>query len=430
MKTFIVWILKIISILVIKKYQPRVVAITGSVGKTSAKEAIYTVISKQYRARRNIKNYNNEIGVPLTIIGVDSPGKNVFGWLAVLFHSIFLLTHRNRSYPEILILEMGADHPGDIAYLTSFIPVEVGVLTAIAPVHLEFFKKIENIIREKQIIIETIHKEGYAILNGDDWQVKQVSQKSKGGIITFGLNVDNDVRAVEVKLSTGKSSEAQLVKGLSFKLVFAGSSVPVFLPGVLGKHQVYAALAGVAVGIALECNLVEIADALQRFNSPRGRMNLINGIKNSVLIDDTYNSSPAAAVAAVEVLSQIEKEFSGSRIAVFGDMLELGSYTEQGHREVGHKVAELNIDFLLCVGEKSRDIGRGAKEAGMGEEKIYYFSDNEKTADFLQRLIKENDIILLKGSQGSRVEQVVKAVMAHPENAKYLLVRQEDPWIG
>jgi len=430
MKTFIVWILKIISILVIKKYQPRVVAITGSVGKTSAKEAIYTVISKQYRARRNIKNYNNEIGVPLTIIGVDSPGKNLFAWLAVLFHSIFLLTHRNRSYPEILILEMGADHPGDIAYLTSFIPVEVGVLTAIAPVHLEFFKKIENIIREKQIIIETIHKEGYAILNGDDWQVKQVSQKSKGGIITFGLNVDNDVRAVEVKLSTGKSSEAQLVKGLSFKLVFAGSSVPVFLPGVLGKHQVYAALAGVAVGIALECNLVEIADALQRFNSPRGRMNLINGIKNSVLIDDTYNSSPAAAVAAVEVLSQIEKEFSGSRIAVFGDMLELGSYTEQGHREVGHKVAELNIDFLLCVGEKSRDIGRGAKEAGMGEEKIYYFSDNEKTADFLQRLIKENDIILLKGSQGSRVEQVVKAVMAHPENAKYLLVRQEDPWIG
>jgi UDP-N-acetylmuramoyl-tripeptide--D-alanyl-D-alanine ligase len=429
MKSIIIWLLKIISVLVLKKYRPLVIAITGSVGKTSAKEAIFAVISKKQQTRCNTKNYNNELGVPLTIIGAESPGKNVFGWLAVLFHSFFLLTHRNRSYPEVLVLEMGADHPGDIAYLTSFIPVEIGVLTAIAPVHLEFFKKIENIIREKQIVIEAVKKSGFAILNGDDWQVRQIQQKSKGQVITFGLNADNDVRAVEVKLSTGKSSEAQTVRGLSFKLFYAGSSIPVFLPGVLGKHQVYAALAGAAVGLALDHNLVEIADALQRFNSPRGRMNLILGIKNSLLIDDTYNSSPTAASAALEVLSEIAIETLGRRIAVFGDMLELGSYTQQGHREVGHRVAELTIDFLLCVGEKSRDIGRGAKEAGMGEERIYYFSNNEKTADFLQQLIKENDLILLKGSQGARLEQVVKAVMAHPENAKHLLVRQEEPWL-
>ncbi len=428
MKKIIIWLLKIFSRFILKKYNPVVVAITGSVGKTSTKEAVFTVLAKKYKVRRSISNYNNEIGVPLTILGVDNPSRSIWQWVKVFIKFLSLLFYR-QDYPEILVLEMGADHPGDIQYLTSFVPIDVGVLTAVAPVHLEFFKKIENILKEKQIIIEMVKNGGAAVINGDDWLVRQTSQRTKEKIYTFGLQDNNSVRAVEINLSTGSTSNKQQVSGLSFKLVYVGNSVPIFLPGVLGKHQVYAALAAAAVGITLDCNLVEIADALQTFKSPKGRMNLIIGIKDSIIIDDTYNSSPAAARAALEVLAEIPIEKKARRLAVFGDMLELGNYTQQGHREVGHKTAELNIDFLLCVGERARDIGRGAKEAGMGEERIYYFNDNEKAADFLQRMIKPNDLILIKGSQGARMEKVVKAVMAHPENAKLLLVRQDKPWV-
>lgn len=428
MKRIIIWLLKIFSRLILNKYNPIVVAVTGSVGKTSAKEAIFTVLQKRYKVRRSVSNYNNEIGVPLTIIGTGIPGRNVWLWFKVLVKFLSLIFFR-QDYPDILVLEMGADHPGDIHYLTSFVPVDVGVLTAVAPVHLEFFKKIENILKEKQIIIEMVKKDGAAVINGDDWLVRQTSQKTKEKVFTFGLEENNTVRAIEIKLSTGNKDNKQEVSGLSFKLVYAGNSIPIFLPGVLGRHQVYSALAAAAVGISLGCNLVEIADALQRFQSPKGRMNLIIGVKDSIIIDDTYNSSPAAAQAALEVLAEIPIDKKARRLAVFGDMLELGSFTQQGHREVGHKTAELNIDFLLCVGEKSRDIGRGAKEAGMGEERIYYFSDNEKAIDFLQRMIKTNDLILVKGSQGARMEKVVKAVMAYPENAKLLLVRQDKPWV-
>lgn len=428
MKKILIWLLKLFTKLILKKYKPIVVAVTGSVGKTSTKEAIFSVLQKKYKVRRSTSNFNNEIGVPLTVIGSDSPGKNIFGWFRILLKVLGLILFKH-NYPEVLVLEMGADHPGDIYYLTSFIPIDVGVLTAVAPVHLEFFKKIENILKEKQILIEKVKKDGSAVINGDDWLVRQTIQKTKGTVYAFGIEDTNMVRAIEIKLSTGSDNNKQEISGLSFKLVYQGNSVPIFLPGVLGRHQVYAALAAASVGLALGCNLVEIADALQSFQSPKGRMNLIIGIKDTIIIDDTYNSSPAAAKAALEVLAEIPTGQKGRRLAVFGDMLELGSYTEQGHREVGHQTAELNIDFLLCVGERSRDIGHGAKEAGMGEERIYYFSDNDKAIDFLQRLIKSGDLILAKGSQGARMEKVVKAIMAYPENAQLLLVRQEKPWV-
>ncbi len=430
LKNIAIAFLRYQSKLILRRYKPKIVGITGSVGKTSTKEAIFSVLSKKYQVRQNIKNYNNEIGVPLTIIGADSPGKNIFGWLSLLFQCFFLVTKRSKSYPEILVLEMGADHPGDIDYLTSFVPLYVGVLTAIAPVHLEYFKKVENIVREKQIIIEKLPIDGFAVINGDDLLLQQTFTKTKAKLISVGLNDTNTIKATELKMSTGKEGEEDILKGLSFKLLYAGHIVPVFLPGVLGRHQVYAALAATAVGIAFDMNLVEIVDGLQTFNPPKGRMNLVHGIKKTLIIDDTYNSSPAAARAALEVLKEIFIESGHRRIAIFGDMLELGNYTEQGHREVGHRAVELGIDYLVCVGEKSRDIGRGAKEAGMGEERIYYFENNSGAGSFLKQMLKEGDLILVKGSQSARMEKVVKSLMSNPRAAKHLLARQDSPWVG
>ncbi len=429
LKKISIFILRLIAKRILKKQQPEVVGITGSVGKTSTKEAIFTVLASHLSARRNYKSYNNEIGVPLSIIGIkEEPGRSLRIWLLVFIKALGLIFKRRADYPRVLVLEMGADHPGDIDYLTNFIKCKVGVITAIAPVHIEFFKKIENILAEKKILLERLPEDGFAVVNGDDQMIMRSLQKVKAKILTFGFGDKCDVKASEIRLSSGSKEEGE-VRGISFKLSYQGHVVPVFMPGVLGRHQVYAALAAAAVGVVFGLNLVQISEALKTFRPPRGRMSLIEGIKGSFIIDDSYNSSPAAAKAALEVL----KEMSGSKqarsIAVLGDMLELGAYTEQGHREVGHRVAELGIDYLICVGARARYIGHGAEEAGMDEERIYYFSHISEASRFVQELIKQGDFVLVKGSQGMRMEKVVKEIMAHPELAHKLLVRQDSSWV-
>jgi UDP-N-acetylmuramoyl-tripeptide--D-alanyl-D-alanine ligase len=191
---------------------------------------------------------------------------------------------------------------------------------------------------------------------------------------------------------------------------------------------VYAALAAIAVGLSFEMNLVEIVTALQKFVSPKGRMKLISGIKHSMIIDDSYNASPQSSLSAIDFISRIATEKMFRKIAVFGDMLELGAYSEAGHREVGQAIARAKFDLLATVGERSRDIGRGAKEAGMSDEHIFNFSHNKEAGIFVQERLKEGDLLLIKGSQGARMEQVTKELMAEPLKASELLVRQGPEW--
>ncbi len=423
--------LKVVSKMILAKYKPEVIGITGSVGKTSAKEAIYTVLKKKYNTRRNIKNYNNEIGVPLTIIGVDSPGKSIFGWAGVFFKAINLILFKDKYYPEVLILEMGIDRPGDMKYLTSIARCKIGVVTLIGPVHLEFFGSINNIQKEKGRLIEAVPKDGLSILNYDDEKTREINKMSKAKVLTYGLNEKADIRAQEINFSFDHNFDSvdfNNLDGISFKLTHRGSFVPVLLPIVIGKTAVYAALAGATAGIALGMNLVEIAEALKNFEFPRGRMNLIRGVKNTLIVDDTYNSSPQATLAVLEVFRRIPVTSSARRFAVLGDMLELGSYSEEGHREVGNRIAASKIDKLITVGERSRDVDRGAEEAGMSRNNIFNFDTAEEAGKFVQDRIKEGDLILVKGSQGMRMEKIVLEIMAEPMRAKELLVRQDEQW--
>ncbi|MFA5754455.1 MAG: cyanophycin synthetase, partial [Patescibacteria group bacterium] len=190
----------------------------------------------------------------------------------------------------------------------------------------------------------------------------------------------------------------------------------------------YAALAAAAVGLYFEMNLVEIALALKDFSLPKGRMNVLPGIKHTFIIDDTYNSSPEAVIAALSVLSRIKIDPEASKYAVLGDMLEIGAYTEEGHQLVGRKLVESGISRLIAVGERSRDIIRGAKDAGLEDDFIFYFDNSEDAGKFLQDRVKAGDIILVKGSQGVRMEKAVKEIMAEPERAAELLVRQGKEW--
>ncbi|MBI5621907.1 UDP-N-acetylmuramoyl-tripeptide--D-alanyl-D-alanine ligase [Candidatus Falkowbacteria bacterium] len=432
MRAVIAKILRFFARNVLQKYQPDVVGVTGSIGKTSAKEAIFTVLSSEFRVRKTEKNYNNELGLPLTVLGLETGGRNPFSWLMVMVRAAKLWLLRSVNYPEILILEMGADRPGDIKYLTDFVPCTVGVVTGVAPVHIEFFQHLEHIAKEKNTLVKSLGREGTAVLNADDELVRAMAEGLKAKVITYGFSEHASLRAYEERVSGQDLSlkdGVEAIRGLSFKVSYGGSTVPVFLPSVVGRHSVNAALAAIAVGVACGINLVRISENLKQYRPPKGRMNLIDGIKYTLIIDDTYNSSPIPALAALDVLHEIQLPTGRHKFAVLGDMLELGGYTEKAHLEVGRKVAELRIDYLVTVGEKSQSTANAARGAGMSPDRIYSFDNSREAGKFLQDRVEQGDLILVKGSQGMRMERIVKELMAEPLRAAELLCRQEGKWL-
>lgn len=426
-------LLKIESKLILLKYKPKVVGITGSVGKTSTKEACACVLESKFRVRKTIGSYNNEIGVPLTIIGEKTAGKNIFGWAKILLKGIYLVLFR-KNFPEILILEMGVERPGDMDYLLDFIKPKVAIITSLPeiPVHLEFFSSVDELLAEKIKLIKSLRKDDTAILNYDDKRVRRAKSQTRAQLLTFGFDERADVRADSLIFNTEtclvEETFGQKKCGISYKLHFHENIVPVRLPYILGKQQVYASLAAAACGIAFGMNLVEISQNLKKFKSPPGRMNLIRGIKHTFIIDDSYNASPEATLAALDVLSKLSP--SGKKIAILGDMLELGPKTEEGHRKVGEKVANV-CDVLVCVGVASKFIADEAKRKGMDAAKIFEFEEGKaiEAAKFVQsKILSQGDLILIKGSQRMRLEKATKELMAEPEKAKELLVRQEEGW--
>ncbi len=421
---------------IVRKYRPQVIGVTGSVGKTSAKEAIFAVLKNRANIRQSEGNYNNELGVPLTVIGAASGGRSPLRWLSVFAKAKMLWLFRDTNYPAILLLEMGADHPGDIAYLTDMAPCDIGIVTAVAPAHTEFFGSFEKVIEEKSTLVKRLGEKGIAILNYDDANAHAMSKETRAHIMTYGFENGAIVRAAEPEVEFEEREmgtelgKIRVPSGIHFQMFYKDESATVHLGGVLGKAHAYAALAGVAVGIVHHLSLTDIARALEdEYLPPRGRMRIVSGIRSTTLIDDTYNSSPVAALAALEVLRNIPATEETRRIAVLGDMLELGSYAEEGHRAVGKAVAEKKLDALFAVGNTARFIADEAKARGMAPEKVFVFSKAEDAGKFLQDYMDREDIVLIKGSQGARMEKVVKEVMAEPLRASELLVRQGKEWM-
>ncbi len=416
MKKILHFVLKVLSKAVLAKYQPRIIAITGSVGKTSAKEAIFAILSEKYEVRRNVKNYNNEIGLPLTILNKVSAGNNLWAWCTLVVSSFFsLLILTNKKYPKILILEMGADRPGDIAYLTSIAKPDLAVLTAIGSSHIEFFGSKFNIAKEKGTILDRLTEKDVAILNEDDELLVPLKTKTKSLVLSFGQSETSDVQIKNIAMIKNAFSFAT-----TFEIIYQNQTEEIILPGVLGQQHALAAAAAASVALALGFNLKHIKAGLLKYQPAKGRTNLIKGIKNSWIIDDTYNASPQSAKVAVDILKNIQTE--GRKIAVLGDMLELGQDSESEHNALGEYIAKLEIDYLFVVGERSRDIQRGAIVAGMSEDKIYHFAHTIEAGYFLQDRIKEDDVILVKGSRGAKMEQVVYEIMAKPWEALEVLV--------
>ena len=424
-------ILAILARATLWKYNPIVVGITGSVGKTSAKEAIFAVLKSKYRVRRSEKNYNTEIGVPLAILGIHHYGRNPLAWFSALIRVAIRILIRDQNFLEILVLEMGADRPGDIGYLVALAPPQVGVITAIGdiPVHVEFFDGPKTLVLEKSNLIKALPSDGHAVLNYDDEATRGIKSETQARVFSYGFNQDALVRITnyEMRVNVGGSERP----GIAFKIEHGGSVVPMRLTGAFGKPQAGAAAAAVCLGLIFNMNLVEIAEALRSYESPPGRMKLLRGVKRTLILDDTYNASPSATLAAMEVLDEFP---SGRRIAVLGDMLELGEYTETAHRAIGEKVAAV-ADFFIAVGERMKfALDEAMRKKNESQKKLnnsqtMWFARSDDVGKKLEELLEPGDVVLIKGSQGMRMEYVVKEIMAEPLRAGELLVRQEPEWL-
>ncbi len=424
-KKIITWKLGRIAGLYLRRYKPQIIAVTGNVGKTSTKEAIAIVLSRFKNVRSGKGNLNNELGVPLTILGdwaddYYEAGNALFFWIRVLVVSFFGLFFQ-RNYPEILVLEYGADKPGDIKRLASKFKPHIGVVTAVGevPVHVEYFSGPEAVAKEKGRLVEALSALDFAVLNFDDLAVLEMRERTKAKVFTYGFGEGAMARVsnLEPRIEDGAPV------GVNFKMNYSDSFVPFRLNGSLGKSQGYAAAAAATVGAILGMNLVDISEALSEYQGPKGRLKILKGIKNSTIIDDTYNASPSSTHLALETL----RDLSGQRkIAVLGDMLELGKYSIKAHQDAGN-VAGSFANLLICVGPKAKFIADSAFNQ-MPKENIYRFETSDEAKLKVKELIQEGDLILIKGSQGMRMEKIVEEIMAEPENKKELLVRQGKKW--
>ena len=342
-----------------KRHDVGVVGVTGSVGKTTTKEVIASVLSQVFLVLRNERNYNTEIGLPLSLLRLTAEHR----WA---------------------VMEMGMYARGEIAALAKMAAPQIGVVTNVGPMHLERLGTIENIARAKGELVRALPADGWAVLNGDDPLVRKM--RSRARAVYYGLGSSNDYQATDIHVDG--------FDGVRFTLRFAGQSIPLATP-LLGKHNVYACLAAAAVGHIAGLSWEYITAGLASAPSTV-RAVLVPGVGGSTIIDDTYNASPASVKAALDLLASLP----GRKLAVLGDMLELGSYEEAGHRETGRRAAEV-LDGLVGVGRRSRWTGEEARAQGL--EDVTFCATNDEVAPE----VRAGDTVLVKGSRGARMEEVV-----------------------
>ena len=427
MKRIIETIFAVLARVMLARYKPTVIAVTGNVGKTSTKEAIFAVASSQFSARKSEKNYNNELGVPLTIVGVESAGRNPIKWFASIVRVLLKLAWCR--YPDVLVLEMGVDKPRDMEYLLSIVKPDIAVFTAIGdiPVHVQNFTNAQAVVREKIKLALALEKNDTLIVNEDISAWNDAKERAKASVVTYGFGETATVRMQTPEYRFESHEGRSIPLGITCKMEHKGSVVPFRLDGTFGLESgAYAAGAACAVGVTLGMNLVEISSALQAYVPPRGRLQLIEGIKGSFILDDTYNASPASMNVALNTLHIVP---GIRKIAVLGDMLELGSYSEDAHRDIGRKAAE-SCDVLITVGERMRFAAAEVHARNFKEnETLFSFDTSKEAGEKLVTLAHDGDLILIKGSQSMRMERAVREIMAHPEQAPELLVRQDKNWL-
>jgi len=357
------------------KFKPVMIGVTGSVGKTTTKEMVAAVVAARGPVLKNQGNFNNEIGLPITLFG---------------------LARRHKT----AVVEMAMRGPGQIDYLARIARPSVGVITNIHLSHIEFLGSLTAIADAKGELLDHVGPDGASILNADDPYFEYLSRRSNARIISFGESPAADVRALSVGLDS---------KGwCNFEVTTARGSFAVGIP-VPGEHNIKDALAAIAVGEFLEIPHDHTREVLANFRPPDKRSNVVPSRAGFVVIDDTYNAGPASVQSALRTLAIME---GGRKIAVLGDMLELGEHALAAHMEIGRTAAELGLDMLVTVGELARLIARGAIDAGMPISAVTEFDDSVRAAKELPARLRERDVVLVKGSRAMKMERVVEGLLA------------------
>lgn len=355
-----------------RKLDIRVIGITGSVGKSTTKELAAEVLGQRYKTLKNPGNLNNEIGLPLSILQL------------------------NETY-ERAVLEMGFYVPGEINFLCDLALPHVGVVTNIGTVHAERAGTIEAIASGKAELVEALPPapEGVAILNFDDPKVREMAEKTTAKVLFYGLNSGADLWADHV--------EGLGLEGVRFQLHYRHETLHLRVP-LIGRHSVHTVLRATAIGLIEGLTWQEIIAGLQS-GKAQLRLVAVRAESGALLLDDTYNSSPESTMAALNLLDDLE----GQKIAVLGDMLELGQYEQQGHELVGARAAEV-ADQLVTVGERAIMIAEAAEKAGLSKEKIREFESSTQALAYLSESLSAEDIVLVKGSRGMQMEIIVAAL--------------------
>jgi UDP-N-acetylmuramoyl-tripeptide--D-alanyl-D-alanine ligase len=355
-----------------RKNDVKVVGVTGSVGKSTTKELAAEVLSQRYRTLKNPGNLNNEIGLPLTLLSLGAGQRRA-------------------------VLEMGFYVPGEIAFLCDLALPQVGVITNIGTVHAERAGSLSEIARGKSELVRALPPapEGVAILNYDDPRVHEMADQTNARVFFYGLDDRADLWADNV--------EGLGLEGIRFRLHYRNEVLYLRVP-LIGRHSVHTALRAAAVGLVDDLTWQEIITGLR---SERAQLRLISVHTKSgaLILDDTYNASPESTLAALNLLDELE----GRKVAVLGDMLELGQYEKHGHEMVGVRAAEV-VDELVTVGERAGIIAAAARRAGLSEKVITELVDSKQATAFLKGYLGPKDVVLVKGSRGMQMDRIISAL--------------------
>jgi len=348
----------------------RVVGITGSVGKSTTKETTAEVLSRRYKTLRSPGNLNNEIGLPLTVLKL------------------------NPSH-ERAVLEMGFYVSGEIEFLCDIAQPHIGVVTNIGTVHAERAGSQDAIARGKSELVQYLPSDGVAILNFDDPFVRRMEEKTKARVFFYGLSHESDLWADHI--------EGLGLDGIRFRMHYKGETIHSHVP-MIGRHSVHTALRAAAVGLNDGLTWQEIFEGLSQ-GGAQLRLSAVRSKTGALILDDTYNASPESMLAALSLLDEMD----GRKIAVLGDMLELGQYEKQGHELVGMRVAQV-AKVLITLGVKARIIAESARRAGLKSVNIFEFEDSESVVDWLTKNLTPADVALVKGSRGLRMDKITAAL--------------------
>lgn len=357
------------------KFEPVVVGVTGSVGKTTTKEMIAAVAAPLGPVLKNEGNFNNEIGLPLTLFGLAPKHKTA-------------------------VVEMAMRGAGQIAYLAKIAQPRIGVITNIHMSHIELLGSLDAIAGAKGEILDYLPDNGVAVLNADDAYFERLKARAKCRVVSFGESAGADVRAH----STGIDAKGCC----TFEVETPRGSFNVLIP-VPGEHNIKDALAAIAVAEELGVGHDQIREALAGFKPPEKRSNVVPTRSGVVVVDDTYNASPASTESALKTIAMME---GGRKIAVLGDMLELGDHAQAEHIRIGQVVREQGIDMLAVVGELAKLIARGAIDAGMPISSVFEYDDSLVAAREIQEKVREQDVVLVKGSRAMKMERIVEGLLA------------------